>query len=33
MTLTGAVLGFLAIMVFARWVLIGGADESPSKEE
>ncbi len=33
MTLTGALLGFLAIVIFGRWVLIGGDDASPSKKE
>ena len=31
MTLTSALLGFLGVMVFARWVLVGGDDEAPSR--
>lgn len=31
MTLTGALLGFLGILIFARWILIGGEDEAPSR--
>jgi hypothetical protein len=31
MTWTGALLGFLGILLFARWVLIGGDDEKSSK--
>jgi multisubunit Na+/H+ antiporter MnhF subunit len=31
MTLAGAVLGFLGVVIFARWLLVGGDEGTPVK--